>query len=876
MIKDTADLMRAGIVPVAAALLLACQVAAHAEDAAPAPKADTTSSAVVNPAEAAKDAAASKSVSNTLANDAPRPAQSLDKMVGGGADKNAMTSSIKAAKPPVATAAAEPSSSETKPSDTSAAPATAAAARSVPEPTQPTESAAATAAPTEDMAKSASSAQDESKPADDAATKAAAAPSDKEPGDTPAMAAAKPEDDAAKTEADSTKTAAVAPAGKDTETDTPAATAEKTDDGAKPAAPTAAEGTKPADEPTKAAALPVVPEPSASSSGNGVMTGPKDTAALPEPTPTAPATGVADQVLPPADSIIAGVRHLLANGVRGANKDDVDALTAYYGGLSGPAIWTSTSGLTAKGKAVVDEIGKAEDWGLVAADFQVPHLSGGTISAEDAAEAEIKLAAAVLKYARYARGGRVNPASISQLMDLTPPLRAPSAVLTEIAASATPDAYLRSLHPKHEQFRLLRQQLLKLRGTDEKEEEPEEDPALAVKLPPGGVIRGGMSDPQVALLRKRLKVPADDPASEDLYDQELQKAVLVFQRANGLRPDAIIGNNTRSVLNGAPRPVTASADSKVERILINMERWRWMPEDLGEFYVWDNVPEFLTRVVKDDRIIHTDKIIVGQPTWPTPIFSADMKHIVFNPSWGVPNGIKRKELLPLLRKSSGGAGLFGIFGGGYSSQAVLDAYQLKAYYNGRQIDPNQVDWNNANIATYSFTQPPGPKNPLGYVKFMFPNKHDVYMHDTPERHLFAKSFRALSHGCMRVEEPRKFAEVLLAEDKGWSPQKVSSMYGGSNTVQLDKHIPVHVTYFTARVEKDGKLRTFGDFYGLDSRTASAISGRNVRFEQQSYPDYDDEVTADASPSPSSGPRKKKNNYSGPATLSDAIADIFSP
>ena len=164
---------------------------------------------------------------------------------------------------------------------------------------------------------------------------------------------------------------------------------------------------------------------------------------------------------------------------------------------------------------------------------------------------------------------------------------------------------------------------------------------------------------------------------------------------------------------------------------------------------------------------------------------------------------------------------------------MLDAYQLKVYYNGRQIDPNQVDWSSANIAAYSFQQPPGPKNVLGDVKFMFPNKHDVYMHDTPERNLFVKSFRALSHGCMRVEDPRRLAEVLLGEDKGWSPRK------GARHVQrlqhrcgAHTHIPVHMTYFTMRVDDDGKLLTFADFYGLDSRTAAALTGRTVRFERR--------------------------------------------
>jgi murein L,D-transpeptidase YcbB/YkuD len=391
-----------------------------------------------------------------------------------------------------------------------------------------------------------------------------------------------------------------------------------------------------------------------------------------------------------------------------------------------------------------------------------------------------------------------------------------------------------------------------------------------------------MEDPQVALLRQRLKVPADDKAKENVYDDKLQEAVRQFQRDKNLRPDALIGNNTRAILNGQPKPQPVTADSKIERILVNMERWRWLPEDLGKLYVWDNVPEALTRIVKDGKIIHTDRIVVGQPSWPTPTFSADMKTVVFHPSWGVPDGIKAKELAPLLRKSSG-AGFFGIFGGGYSAQAVLDAYQLRAYVNGRQVDANSVDWSSIDIRSVSFQQPPGPKNPLGNVKFMFPNKHDVYMHDTPERELFSRPFRALSHGCMRVQDPRRFAEIILGEDKGWSADKVRGMFNGySADVPLDTHVPVHVTYMTARVDEDGKLLTFPDFYGLDGRTAAALTGRNVRFEQPAYPD-DDQVasTADpeAAPFSPTQPRnrqqgRKKNQ--GPPTLADAITDMFSP
>ena len=449
----------------------------------------------------------------------------------------------------------------------------------------------------------------------------------------------------------------------------------------------------------------------------------------------------------------------------------------------------------------------------------MPQLPATNLSPEVVAETETKLTLTVLKYARYARGGRIrDPSRISELLDYTPPVRPPKLVLADIAATDAPDAYLRSLHPKHEQFEKLRQLLLTLRHSD-----------------------GG---------KEEVKQSSDNKDKWIVSIVNLQES----------------GPHD---LDGQPKPESASAE--IDRILINMERWRWMPEQLGKLYVWDNVPEALTRIVKDGKIIHTDKIIVGQPTWPTPSFSADMTMIVFHPTWSVPEGIKAKELGPILRKSSGG-GLFGIFGGGYSANAVLEAYQLRAYINGRQVDGNSVDWGSVDMRAVSFQQPPGPKNPLGDVKFMFPNKHDVYMHDTPERNLFVKSFRALSHGCMRVEHPRRLATVLLAEDKGWSEAKVGSLFtGDSQEVRLSTHIPVHVTYFTAMVDYEGKLRTFGDLYGLDDRVGAVLFGRRVRFEA---PRYDDETVASRQQDMRGQTRQQQP--SGPSTLVQAISNIFSP
>jgi L,D-transpeptidase YcbB len=529
-------------------------------------------------------------------------------------------------------------------------------------------------------------------------------------------------------------------------------------------------------------------------------------------------TRVRQEILAPSPAL-AAVRKTLAQlagraNVPPAHAQDLAAAAAFYDAHSGPLLWITESGISVLGNAVIAEIRKADDWGLRSRDFKLPELSAEALSHEAAAGAEIELTLAVLKYARYARGGRFSdPSSISKLLDYTPPVRPPMHVLADIAASNAPDVYLRSLHPKHEQFERLRRLYLKLRGDN-------------------ADIDGGV---------------------------KLQAAL----------PQHVRPEMARSGATSRMDPANDSADRTVRlgRILLNMERWRWLPEDLGEFYVWNNVPEFLTRVVRKGEIIHADKIVAGQPDWATPAFSADMKMIVFHPSWGVPDGIKRKELLPLLRNSSRGD-LIGLFTGAQSSRAVLEQHKLQAYFQGRPVDADQVDWSSANIGAFDFRQPPGPTNVLGAIKFMFPNKHDVYMHDTPERDLFARSFRGLSHGCMRVADPRRLAAVLLAQDKGWSEQQVGSLLnGGTREVELTTRVRVHMTYFTAMVDRQGNVQTFGDLYGLDTQMGAILFGKKVPFVT---PRYDDEVKAvrgRQTPTPSGSPTR---------SLAEAISNIFSP
>jgi len=344
--------------------------------------------------------------------------------------------------------------------------------------------------------------------------------------------------------------------------------------------------------------------------------------------------------------------------------------------------------------------------------------------------------------------------------------------------------------------------------------------------------RGGRLDPQAVSRLFDQKPRIYEPKSL-LRAVAATEAVDTYLR--GLHPKHAQFERLRQAYLAETKaaPVTETGTSRrtspdmAQRILVNMERWRWMPDDLGEFHVWDSIPEQMARVYKGTDVVFSERIVVGKTITPTPVFSAKMQFIIFHPDWGVPKGIKSNELAPMLRRADTTGGWFG---SGQTASDVLERVGgLRATIDGRPVNPDQVNWAAIDINRVNFTQPPGARNVLGIVKFRFPNKHDVYMHDTPQRDLFAGSVRAFSHGCMRVQNPVKLAEVLLAHDKGWSVDKVQGLArGGSSSIMLDKPIPVHITYFTATVDEAGKLQTRADLYGLDNRMASALAGRSIQ------------------------------------------------
>jgi murein L,D-transpeptidase YcbB/YkuD len=555
-------------------------------------------------------------------------------------------------------------------------------------------------------------------------------------------------------------------------------------------------------EPTQAPAAAPAPQSSA----------PQATPAAPPTQTAAPAPLLA--TVPDPNKLYLPIRRYFDTkaAVTLKDYDDADraALTQYYDGRMGEVLWVDKAGFNAAGQSLIEEIKKADDWGLSAADFKLPVLTksanGADLSEDELADAEIKVSLAAMEYARHARGDRIDTPNeqLSSYLDRKPQLIERPKLLEALAAAPDKGAYLRGLHPKHVQFERLRQKLLTLRAQG-KEEEFE-------KIPDGPKITPGKSHWQVALVRKRLKVPnpgmkPDGTAADETYfDEQLAGAVMRFKEKNGLEPaNATISTDLRRALN-----TTGKLDER--QLLANMEEWRWMPEDLGALHIEVNVPEFLVRVVKNGTIIHEERVVTGKVDTQTPIFTDMMRTIVFQPVWNVPESIKINELLPKLR------------GGGNP----IEGQGLVIQRNGHDVDVWDVDWQRQDIRNYYIFQPPGDGNVLGVVKFLFPNKHSVYLHDTPSKRLFNERVRTFSHGCMRVRNPVRLAEVILAEDKGWDTDTVAELITSgpeNNDIALDHPIPVHVMYFTNWVADSGELKTFADVYGHEQRIKLGLEGR---------------------------------------------------
>jgi murein L,D-transpeptidase YcbB/YkuD len=402
---------------------------------------------------------------------------------------------------------------------------------------------------------------------------------------------------------------------------------------------------------------------------------------------------------------------------------------------------------------------------------------GASNGADALAAGDLKLTESILTYVRHLAVGRIAPTRVTTDVEYGDHTPDPDEVLKKLASASDIDAAIESYNPPHQGFRALKEKLAELRrGNASVEPQPE-------RIPDGPVLKYGMKDARIPLLRAKLQVRGkpNDPT----YDKALYNAVRSVQYRKGLKPTGLIDAHTLAAING-PKP-----GDVIARVRANMERWRWLPRNLGATYVMVNIPDYTLKVMHDGQQVWTTKIVAGKPQTPTPLVSAPMQHVIVNPSWYVPQSIIQNELLPL-----------------YASDPNI--------FDRMGLEVKQGPDGHINVV-----QPPGAANALGRIKFAFPNKFQVYLHDTPEKKLFAYDKRAFSHGCMRVEDPTKFGEIMLSlAMAGPTPkeQQIQRMFGqDEKTYNLQKQPMVHLTYQTVFVDEAGKMHVDEDLYGFDAR-----------------------------------------------------------
>jgi L,D-transpeptidase YcbB len=482
--------------------------------------------------------------------------------------------------------------------------------------------------------------------------------------------------------------------------------------------------------------------------------------------PGATPADIADALdaLPPAErkqSLVLALRDW-----RAARED----LIAFYAGRADIAIWTGARGFNQAGRAVIARLKRADDDGLNLSGLDLPDPDARIDDPTRLAKAEISVAQGIVAYAFQASGGRIDPARISPLITAKAEVISPLRALSAVATATDPDAALEGFNPPQKGYRDLRDQLARLRaslGDLGSNVEPQIDAPQDGRSEAKSLIRAGFDTVDASDRRpRRSQIAANDVARQ--RDAPTSGRVLT---------------STEELAAPAARALEAN-------VLANMEMWRWEPRDMGEERIEINVADFTLKVVRGDETLHRARIIVGKPDTQTPIFSNAMRYILVNPSWSVPVSIIKKEMLPKLAEDP--------------DYLTRQGYEVTEKGGMIQV-----------------RQPPGERNALGRIAFMFPNEHSVYLHDTPARGLFTAQRRAFSHGCVRVDQPMRLAQLVMGA--GWSEQRLRSLIGGDErTIFLPRPLPIHIEYFTAFVDDAGTLQTREDVYGHARRVESAL------------------------------------------------------
>ncbi|WP_137389717.1 L,D-transpeptidase family protein [Rhodoligotrophos defluvii] len=488
-------------------------------------------------------------------------------------------------------------------------------------------------------------------------------------------------------------------------------------------------------------------------------------------------------------------------GIDDNDKRLFDVFT-YYQERDYKPLWVRDNGPKSKARDFLDILRAAEEDGLDPRNYLIGEITA-RMEARDSktlAALDLLLSRAFIDYGNDLSVGRVVPDQIGKDTHLKP--HGPGALTLLDGAEQAEDIgpYVDSLAPPSANYARLKEALALYRDISYRGGWP--------KIPDGKPLKPGMTDKRVPLLRELLIATADLSASapdmHELYDGAIIDAMKLFQERHGLTSDGVIGPDTLEALN-------VPVEDRIRQIVLNMERRRWMPDDTGKFYVFVNLADQYLKVVDGEKTIHDARLVVGKPYSRTPVFTQNMTYVVFNPYWNVPTSIAVNEYLPKLK----------------ANPYALASQGFEVLRGGQVVDFGSVPWRSYGRGTFPvmLRQKPGAKNALGQLKFMFPNPYNVYIHDTPAKSLFDRDSRYFSHGCMRVENPVKLAEVILGhDDPSWTPGRIAQQLKvqKNGVAKLKTPVPVYVTYITAWANKDASVHFRKDVYGRDEELLVAL------------------------------------------------------
>jgi murein L,D-transpeptidase YcbB/YkuD len=455
---------------------------------------------------------------------------------------------------------------------------------------------------------------------------------------------------------------------------------------------------------------------------------------------------------------------------------------------------------------------RTRDYHLAELESMLARLEGAEVDADLRASFDLLLSDALIRGAYHSNFGKVDPKALDPHWNLEKQLDAeatdPAAEIQRmIDASDLREAFLEGV-TNRELFAASRRGLIRYRAIQEVGGWP--------SVASGPVLRPGDEGERVVALRRRLAVTGDlaaDQTTSPIFDETLEEAVRRFQWRHHLDVDGIVGRGTLEATN-------VPVQERIDQIRVNLERLRWVLHGLRAEFVLVDIAGFQAHYYRDDELIWSSRVQVGRPFRRTPVFRDEIEYLEINPTWTVPPGILGKDVLPAIRADRS-----------YLARNEMDVVDHRS---GRKVDPASIDWQAVTAARfpYRIVQRPGPRNALGRIKFMFPNPHLVFLHDTPSRGLFERTDRAFSSGCIRVAKPFELAELLLRDPARWNLEQVVAAVNSKETrrVNLPERVPVILLYWTVSFEEDGAVRFKKDLYNRDAPILEALDA-DFRFHQ---------------------------------------------